>query len=49
MSDQLYAWIINTNLDIPSGLSIGSPHTPPKTRIPTPDTHSSQSAVPKPV
>jgi hypothetical protein len=48
-SDQLYAWIINTNLDIPSRLPIGSPHTPPKTCTPTLDTHSSQSAVPKPV
>jgi hypothetical protein len=48
-SDRLYAWIINTNLDIPSQLPIGSPHTPPETRTPTPDTHSSQSAVPKPV
>jgi hypothetical protein len=48
-SDRLYSWIINTNLDIPSQLPIGSPHTPPKTRTPTPDTHSSQSAIPKPV
>jgi hypothetical protein len=41
--------IINTNLDIPSHLPIGSPRTPPKTRTPTPDTHSSHSAEPKPV
>jgi hypothetical protein len=37
------------NLDIPSRLPIRSPHTPPKTRTPTPDTHSSHSAEPKPV
>jgi hypothetical protein len=48
-SDRLYAWIINMNLDIPSRLPIGSPHTLPETRTPTPDTHSSQSAVPKPI
>jgi hypothetical protein len=30
-SDQLHAWTINTNLDIPSHLPIGSPHTPPET------------------
>jgi hypothetical protein len=48
-SDQLYAWIINTNLDILSQLPIGSPHTPPETWTPTPDTHSSHSAVPKPI
>jgi hypothetical protein len=46
-SDQLYAWIINTNLDIPSRLPIGSPHTPPETRTPTPPTHSSHSTAPK--
>jgi hypothetical protein len=48
-SDQLYVWIINTNLDIPSCLPIGSPHTPPKTWTPTLDTHFSHSAVPKPI
>jgi hypothetical protein len=48
-SDWLYAWIINTNLDILSRLPIGSPHTPPETRTPTLDTHSSHSAKPKPV
>jgi hypothetical protein len=37
------------NLDIPSQLPIGSPHTPPKTRTPTLDTHSLHSAKPKPV
>jgi hypothetical protein len=47
--NRLYAWIINMNLDIPSRLPIRSPHTPPKTRTPTPDTHSSHSAEPKPV
>jgi hypothetical protein len=48
-SDQLYAWIIHTSLDIPSRLPIKSPHTPPETQTPTPDTHSSHSAEPKPV
>jgi hypothetical protein len=47
-SDQLHAWIINTNLNIPSHLPIGSPHIPPKTRTPTPPSHSSHSAIPKP-
>jgi hypothetical protein len=46
-SDQLYAWIINTNLDIPSQLPIGSPHTSPKTQTHIPDTHSLHIAVPK--
>jgi hypothetical protein len=36
------------NLDIPSCLPIGSPHTPPETRTPTPETHSSHSAELKP-
>jgi hypothetical protein len=48
-SDRLYAWIISTNLDILSRLPIGSPHTPPETQTPTPDTHSSHSAIPKPI
>jgi hypothetical protein len=48
-SDQLYQWIINTNLDIPSCLPIGSPHTPPETRTPSPVSHSSHSAKPKPI
>jgi hypothetical protein len=48
-SDQLHTWIINTNLDIPFRLSIGSPHTPPKAHTPTPETHSSHSAKPKPI
>jgi hypothetical protein len=47
LSDQLHAWIIDTNLDIPSHLPIRSPHTPPKTQTPTPPTHSSHSAIPK--
>jgi hypothetical protein len=37
------------NLDIPSCLFIGSPHTPPKTRTPTLATHSSHSAKQKTV
>jgi hypothetical protein len=49
LSDQLHAWIINTNLDIPSRLPVRSPHTPPETRTPTPETHSSHSAEPKPI
>jgi hypothetical protein len=48
-SDRLYTWIIHTSLDIPSCLPIGSPHTPPETQTPTPDTYSSHSAEPKPV
>jgi hypothetical protein len=48
-SDQLHAWIINTNLDIPSRLPVGSPHTPPETCTPTPETHSSHSSKPKPI
>jgi hypothetical protein len=47
-SDRLYAWIINTNLDLPSRLPIGSPHTPPETHTPSPVSHSSHSAIPKP-
>jgi hypothetical protein len=48
-SDRLYAWIINSNLDIPSRLLIGSPHTPPETRTPSPLSHTSHSAIPKPI
>jgi hypothetical protein len=46
-SNQLYQWIINTNLDIPSHLPIGSPHTPHETQTPSSVTHSSHSAEPK--
>jgi hypothetical protein len=48
-SDQLHAWIINTNLNIPSCLPFGSAQTPLKTRTPTPLSHSSHSAEPKPI
>jgi hypothetical protein len=48
-SDQLYQWIINTNLDIPSCLPIGSPHTPLETHTPFSISHSSHSPKPKPV
>jgi hypothetical protein len=48
-SDQLYQWIINTNLDLPSHLPIGSPHTPPETHTPSSISHSSHSPEPKPV
>jgi hypothetical protein len=48
-SDQLYQWIINTNLDLPSHLPIGSPHTPPKTHTPSSISHSSHSPEPKSV
>jgi hypothetical protein len=48
-SDQLYQWIINTNLDLPSHLPIGSPHTPPETHTPSSISHSSHSPKPKPV
>jgi hypothetical protein len=47
-SDQLYQWIINTNLDIPSRLPIGSPHTPLETHTPSSISHSSHSPKPKP-
>jgi hypothetical protein len=42
-------WIINTNLDIPSHLPIRSPHTPPETQTPTPETHSSHSTELEPI
>jgi hypothetical protein len=48
-SNQLYQWIINTNLNISSCLPIGSPSTPLKTRTPSPISHSSHSPEPKPV
>jgi hypothetical protein len=48
-SDQLYQWIINTNLNISSRLPIGSPHTPPETHTPSSISHSSHSPEPKPV
>jgi hypothetical protein len=48
-SDQLYQWIINTNLNISSCLPIGSPSTPLETRTPSPISHSSHSPEPKPV
>jgi hypothetical protein len=48
-SDQLYQWIINTNLNISSRLPIGSPHTPLETHTPSPISHSSHSPEPKPV
>jgi hypothetical protein len=47
--DRLHAWIINTNLNLPSDLPIGSPRTPLETRTPTPLSHSSHSAEPKPI
>jgi hypothetical protein len=49
LSNQLYQWIINTNLNIPSQLPIRSPHTPPETRTPSTLSHSSHSAEPKPI
>jgi hypothetical protein len=48
-SDQLYQWIINTNLNISSRLPIGSSHTPLETHTPFPISHSSHSPEPKPV
>jgi hypothetical protein len=48
-SDRLHAWIVNTNLNIPSRLPVGSPRTPVETRTPTPLSHSSHSAEPKPI
>jgi hypothetical protein len=48
-SDQLYEWIINTNLNISSCLPIGLPHTPLETHTPSSISHSSHSPEPKPV
>jgi hypothetical protein len=48
-SDKLYQWIINSNLDTPFHLPIGSPHTPPETHTPSPISHSSHSPEPKPI
>jgi hypothetical protein len=48
-SDQLYQWIINTNLNISSCLPIGSPRTPLETHTPSSISHSSHSPEPKPV
>jgi hypothetical protein len=48
-SDQLYQWIINTNLNISSHLPIGSPHTPLETHTPSSISHSFHSPEPKPV
>jgi Chromo (CHRromatin Organisation MOdifier) domain len=45
-SDQ---WIINSNIDTPFHLPIGSPHTPPETHTPSSIPHSSHSPEPKPV
>jgi hypothetical protein len=48
-SDQLYQWIINTNLNISSRLPIGLPRTSLETHTPSPISHSSHSPEPKPV
>jgi hypothetical protein len=48
-SDKLYQWIINSNLDTPFHLPIGSPHTPPEMHTPSLISHSSHSPDPKPV
>jgi hypothetical protein len=48
-SDQLYQWIINTNLNISSRLPIGSPHTPLETHTPSSISHLFHSPEPKPV
>jgi hypothetical protein len=48
-SDQLYQWIINTNLNISSRLPIGLPHTPLETHTPSSISHLSHSPEPKPV
>jgi hypothetical protein len=48
-SDELYQWIVNSNIDTPFHLPIGSPHTPPKTHTPSSIPHSSLSPEPKPV
>jgi hypothetical protein len=48
-SNKLYQWIINSNIDTPFHLPIGSPHTPPETHTPSLIPHSSHSPEPKPV
>jgi hypothetical protein len=48
-SDNLYQWIINSNLDSSFHLPLGSPHTPPETSTPSPVSHSSHSPEPKPM
>jgi hypothetical protein len=48
-SDRLHTWIINKNLNISSQLLIGSPSTPLETHTPSPVSHSSHSAEPKPI
>jgi hypothetical protein len=48
-SDQLYQWIINTNLNISSRLPIRSPRTPLETHTPSSISHSSHSPEPKPI
>jgi beta-galactosidase/beta-glucuronidase len=45
----LYQWIINSNIDTPFHLPIGSPHTPPETHTPSLISHSSHSLDPKPI
>jgi hypothetical protein len=48
-SDKLYQWIVNSNLDTPFHLPIGSPHTPPETHTPSSISHLSHSPEPKPI
>jgi hypothetical protein len=48
-SDKLYQWIINSNIDTPFHLPIGSPHTPPETHTPSSISYSSHSPDPKPI
>jgi hypothetical protein len=48
-SDKLYQWIINSNINTPFYLPIGSPHTPPETHTPSSISHSSHSLDPKPI
>jgi hypothetical protein len=48
-SNKLYQWIVNSNLDTPFHLPIGSPHTPPETHTPSSISHSSHSPEPKPI
>jgi hypothetical protein len=48
-SDNLYQWIINSNLDTPFHLPIGSPHTPPETHTASSVSHLSHSPELKPM
>jgi hypothetical protein len=47
--DRLHTWIINTKLNVSSQLLVGSPSTPLEMHTPSPISHFSHSAEPKPI